>query len=68
MSQALVTGLLLSRTVFHSSQSIWEYGGQSGTATGVPQRTLIFPCQYHSTNASLLYFIPLLLTLHKLSN
>jgi len=62
------TSLLLSRTVFHPTQSMCECGGQSGIATGVPQRTSLFLCKYHTSNAPLLYFIYLPLTLHKLSN
>jgi hypothetical protein len=27
-------------------------GGQGGARTGFPRRTSVFPCQYHSTNAS----------------
>jgi hypothetical protein len=44
------------------------YGGQSSTGMGFSPGTMIFPCDFHSTNAPLSHFILLNQTLNNLTS
>jgi len=52
MAQGISCQNLTIEAQVQSQASLFEIcGGQSGTRIGAPLSTLVFPCQYHSTNA-----------------
>jgi hypothetical protein len=54
MAQAVSRRPLTTEARFRSRVSPCGIcGGQRGTGTGFSQSTLVFPCQFHSTDASL---------------